>query len=110
MTVVYALFVLRSTAGIMSNAVDYRSHDDAPECELFPRRRELAQLVPHHILRDDNRDVIPAVVNLEANAECTGDQPSATPGKTWRVCQCVVAERVTVVERHSPDKIRQDGA
>ena len=68
MTVVYALFVLRSTAESMSNAVEYWSHDDAPECELFPRRRELAQLVPHHILRDEDRDVVLPVMNKEPQA------------------------------------------
>lgn len=63
--VVYALLVLGGTAGRVSNLTDYGRYDDAPECELFPRRRELTQLVPHHILRNEDRDVVLPVMNKE---------------------------------------------
>lgn len=65
MTVVYALLVLRGTAECISNAVYHRVDNDAPECELFPRRRELAQFVPHHILRDEDGNVVFPVMDEE---------------------------------------------
>src|SRR5882672_2529465 len=44
-------------------------------------RRELAELVPHHVLRDEDRDELPAVVHGEGQADrIRSDRASPRPG------------------------------
>jgi len=41
-------------------------------CEVLPRRRKLSQLVSHHLLGDQDLQVVLAIVDLELQADEVG--------------------------------------
>src|SRR4029077_11641341 len=78
------------------------------------RRRELAYLVPNHLLGDDHRDVLLAVVDAEGEPdELRQDGRAARPDAdhlvaTRRPCCIRLLEQIAVDKRTLPDRTRHD--